>query len=70
MTEEARREMRARSRRGDARQFHLLMIATYPVFLAAAVGRSLAGGRRMPRRSVFEEARVSASTSIAFAFMG
>ncbi|MEJ1159118.1 hypothetical protein [Prosthecomicrobium sp. N25] len=69
MTEEAKREHRARSRRQDARAFLLLLIAIYPVFLAVAATKALVG-HGAAGRSIFEEARVSASTTIALAFMG
>jgi predicted ATPase len=69
MTEEAKREHRVRSRREDARAFVLLMVATYPAFLLVAAAKALAGHGEAGR-SIFEEARVSASTTIALAFMG
>lgn len=69
MTNEAKRDFRAASRRRDARAFLLLTVAIYPLFLAVAAAKAVVG-HGDAGRSIFEEARVSASTTIALAFMG
>lgn len=74
MTNDRHGDDRTRIRRGDMRQFNLLVVALYPIFLAVtlvrfATGRLKPGAGQRPR-SIFEEARVSASTTIALAFMG
>ncbi|MGY2047847.1 hypothetical protein [Methylobacterium sp. JK268] len=55
-------------------QFRVILGATYPVFLAAAVLQRILPGRGFPppgpRRSVFGEARAMALSAIPFAFMG
>ncbi|GJE00175.1 MULTISPECIES: hypothetical protein [Methylobacterium] len=55
-------------------QFRIILGATYPVFLVAAVVQRLLPGRGAappgPRRSVFGEARAMALSAIPFAFMG
>lgn len=61
----------------DALQFRLILAATYPFFLVAAlVQRVLPGsgaahrGLRPVRRSVFGEAKAMAVSAIPFVFMG
>ena len=63
----------------EALQFRVILAATYPFFLAAAVAQRLAQGvapgraarpRLAARRSVFGEARAMAVSAIPFAFMG
>ncbi|MFE1598890.1 hypothetical protein [Methylobacterium sp. ID0610] len=60
--------------RSEQVQFRVILAATYPVFLAAAVLQRIHPGRRAaplgPRRSVFGEARAMALSAIPFAFMG
>jgi len=71
------RSMTAPSRlHQEALQFRLILAATYPFFLAAAVVQRLLPGRSdprsalPPRRSVFGEAKTMAVSAIPFAFMG
>ena len=61
----------------EAIQFRIILAATYPFFLAAALVQRLVPGRDAPRRglppvrrSVFGEARAMAVSAIPFAFMG
>ena len=61
----------------DAVQFRIILAATYPFFLAAAVVQRVLPGRAparrgLPaaRRSVFGEAKAMAVSAIPFAFMG
>ncbi|GEP00065.1 hypothetical protein GCM10007887_20020 [Methylobacterium haplocladii] len=61
----------------EALQFRLILAATYPFFLIAAlVQRVLPGGAvqrpglPVARRSVFGEAKAMAVSAIPFAFMG
>ena len=58
----------------EALQFRVILAATYPFFLAAAivqrVSREPARPRFGARRSVFGEARAMAVSAIPFAFMG
>lgn len=60
----------------DEIQFRVILAATYPFFLIAAVAQRLApaasDARRLPaqRRSVFAEAKAMAVQAIPFAFMG
>jgi len=61
----------------EALQFRLILAATYPFFLAAAVAQRLVPGHTAPRpglvparRSVFGEAKAMAVSAIPFAFMG
>ena len=58
----------------EALQFRVILAATYPFFLAAAIvqraGRETARPRLGARRSVFGEARAMAVSAIPFAFMG
>ncbi|UMY20252.1 hypothetical protein [Methylobacterium organophilum] len=58
----------------EAFQFRLILAATYPFFLAAALLQRLLPQRGprypAPRRSVFAEARAMAVSAIPFAFMG
>lgn len=64
-------------RRQEAREFHLLYWVCFAVFLVGAAFARLMPWRRSEgeaaltgvRRSVFAEARASASTLIPFAFM-
>lgn len=64
-------------RRQEAREFHLLYWVCFAVFLVGAVSARLIPWRKEEsdkglagiRRSVFAEARASASTLIPFAFM-
>ncbi|ACA18081.1 conserved hypothetical protein [Methylobacterium sp. 4-46] len=60
--------------RSEQAQFRLILAATYPVFLAAAVVQRVLPGRGVTppglRRSVFGEARAMALSAIPFAFMG
>ncbi|GJD51647.1 hypothetical protein OPKNFCMD_4402 [Methylobacterium crusticola] len=54
-------------------QFRVILAATYPVFLIAAVLQRVLPAREhgtAPRRSVFGEARAMALSAIPFAFMG
>ena len=57
-------------------QFSLLLVATYPFFLAAAAlqrlvpARAPAGHGLIARRSVFGEAKAMAVSAIPFVFMG
>lgn len=63
-------------RRSETLQFYLILAATYPFFLVAAlVRRSLpaqaaAPGSEPARRSVFGQAKEMASSAIPFVFMG
>lgn len=74
MRDEVNRAARTRSRKGDVWEFQLLMVATYPIFLAISLLRSLTGRRHAAAdgrpRSIFAEARADASSTIALAFMG
>ncbi|MBB2960019.1 hypothetical protein FHU13_000380 [Methylobacterium sp. R2-1] len=60
----------------EAIQFRIILAATYPFFLAAAVVQRVLPGspprRGLPpaRRSVFGEAKAMAVSAIPFAFMG
>ncbi|MCP1548618.1 hypothetical protein J2W76_001863 [Methylorubrum zatmanii] len=71
------RSMPASSRQhSEAVQFRIILAATYPFFLAAALVQrfrpNTAPRRGLPtlRRSVFGEAKVMAVSAIPFAFMG
>jgi hypothetical protein len=62
----------SRARRGEQLEYRLIVAMTFPVFLAVAmvksvlrIGRPASG----PRRSLIEEARTAANTTIPFAFM-
>jgi hypothetical protein len=61
----------AHIRAREAKEFRLMFIATFPLFLAAGLlGRALSPRRRpSQRKSVFAEARAAANTCIPFAFM-
>jgi hypothetical protein len=63
-----------RHRKNEAREFRLIFAVCFAVFLVAAlVARLLApfGARAAgPRRSIIDEARTAAQTSLPFAFMG
>lgn len=60
----------------EAFQFRLILTATYPFFLVAALvqrvlpGRPMRSGFAPMRRSVFGEAKAMAVSAIPFAFMG
>lgn len=59
----------------EALQFRVILAATYPLFLAAAISQRLLPGRGArpalgDRRSVFGEAKAMAVSAIPFAFMG
>lgn len=61
----------------EAIQFRIILAATYPFFLAAALVQRVLPGRAQPRRglpairrSVFGEAKAMAVSAIPFAFMG
>ncbi|MGU3540977.1 hypothetical protein [Methylobacterium sp. A54F] len=70
------RSMEATSRlHREGFEFRVILAATYPFFLAAAVAQRLmpAAAARPAlgaRRSVFGEARAMAISAIPFAFMG
>ncbi|MFJ7436432.1 hypothetical protein ACIQW5_02105 [Methylorubrum thiocyanatum] len=71
------RSMPAASRlHSEAIQFRIILAATYPFFLAAAMVQRIRPGqaprRSLPavRRSVFGEAKAMAVSAIPFAFMG
>jgi hypothetical protein len=72
----ARIATRPRSRRADELQFTLLLVATYPLFLAAAVvDRLLPPDRRFlaapgEKPGVFTAALAAAKTTLPYAFMG
>lgn len=78
MTPALRRPMPASSRlHSEAIQFRIILAATYPFFLAAALAQRLVPGRAATRRglptvrrSVFGEAKAMAVSAIPFAFMG
>jgi hypothetical protein len=62
----------SRDRRGEQLEYRLIVALTFPVFLGVAMvesilrlGRPASG----PRRSLIEEARTAANTTIPFAFM-
>jgi hypothetical protein len=61
-------------RKGDSFEYRLLMAASLPIFLVAAiVGRVLPSGEHAvpgERLSVIGEARAAADTYVPFAFMG
>ncbi len=61
----------ARIRAREAKEFRLMFLATFPLFLAAGlVTRALSPRRSTSqRKSVFAEARAAANTCIPFAFM-
>jgi hypothetical protein len=64
-------EPHAHIRAQEAKEFRLLFIATFPVFLAVGlVTRALSSRRNsIKRKSVFAEARAAANTYIPFVFM-
>ena len=64
-------EPHAHIRAREAKEFRLIFIATFPLFLAAGVATRVFSppGKRGRWKSVFAEARASANTSIPFAFM-
>lgn len=59
-------------RKDEAREFRLIFAVSFAVFLVAAVvARLVPSGRPAePRRSILDEARAAARTSIPFAYMG
>jgi len=61
-------------RKGDSFEYRLLLAASLPIFLVAAiVGRVLPSGEHVvpgERLSVIGEARAAADTYVPFAFMG
>lgn len=62
----------SRARRGEQLEYRLIVAMTFPVFLGVAVVKSILRlGRPAsgPRRSLIEEARTAANTTIPFAFM-
>ncbi len=62
----------SRDRRGEQLEYRLIVAMTFPVFLAVAIVKSILRiGRPAsgPRRSLIEEARTAANTTIPFAFM-
>ncbi len=61
----------AHIRAREAKEFRLMFLATFPLFLAAGlVTRALSPRRsNSQRKSVFAEARAAANTCIPFAFM-
>lgn len=64
--------VRARSRtRSSSREYRMIYVATFPVFLVAACVRRLrAPGASTSQRSLYGEAKKLASASIPMAFMG
>ena len=64
-------ELHAHIRAREAKEFRLMFIATFPLFLAAGVAARVfsAPGKRRKWKTVFAEARTSANTCIPFAFM-
>ncbi len=63
--------LHARIRAREAKEFRLMFIATFPLFLAAGLVTRAFSPRRKPnqRKSIFAEARSAANTCIPFAFM-
>lgn len=64
-----------RVKRAEAQEFRLIFLASFPLFLAAAIVTRLTPWRAAARRrpggpSIFGEARASACASIPIAFMG
>ena len=61
-------------RRAEQREYRLICVVAYPLFLAAVIVErllSLVGlvdARPAPRRNVFSEARAAAASCIPFAF--
>ncbi len=69
------RSLNAPSRRHrDEVLFRIILVSTYPFFLAAALVQWLIPQGRSPlprqRRSIFAEAKGMATSAIPFAFMG
>lgn len=55
----------------DSREYKIIYVFTFPLFLAAAlVGRVTGGQNTQNRRSIFGEANELASATIPMAFMG
>ncbi len=63
--------LHARIRAREAKEFRLMFLATFPLFLAAGLVTRAVSPRRSSekRKSVFAEARAAANTCIPFAFM-
>jgi hypothetical protein len=66
---------RKRTKTKDTWQFRMILAATYPIFLTAAVAGRLTPQRLMRRdatqlKNVFAEARETASNTLPYAFMG
>jgi len=61
----------ARIRAREAKEFQLIFLATFPLFLVAGLVKRALSPRRdsSQRKSVFAEARAAANTCIPFAFM-
>ncbi len=60
----------AHIRAREAKEFRLIFLATFPLFLAAGlVTRAFSRRGSSQRKSVFAEARAAANTCIPFAFM-
>ncbi len=64
-------EPHAHIRAREAKEFRLMFLATFPLFLAAGLVTRAFSPRRSSRqrKSVFAEARAAANTCIPFAFM-
>ncbi|PZQ16037.1 MAG: hypothetical protein DI565_09560 [Ancylobacter novellus] len=62
--------VKERDRKAALWEFRALVIATYPLFLAAEIARRAAGGRSAGGRSVFSQAHATAAATLACAFMG
>ena len=63
--------LHARIRAREAKEFRLMFIATFPLFLAAGLVTRAVSSRRKSnkRKSIIAEARAAANTCIPFAFM-
>lgn len=65
-------DYRGRQQRSDRREAALLFAVAYPFCLAYATGKRLSGGRPTSgfekRKSVFGEAKATASSFVPFAF--
>ncbi len=61
----------ARIRAREAKEFRLMFLVTFPLFLAAGLVTRALSPRRSPKqhKSLFAEARAAANTCIPFAFM-
>ena len=75
-TLDIRHETRSKARARERREFQLLLVIAYPIFLVAVACQGVVDalrrpGRRPPgRRSIFAEARAAAVAVIPFAFSG